>query len=298
MTTDDEAELKALREEVLALRTAVAVMAVSHTPPPAPDPPPAPPTPTGSQVVRVYEHSIVVSRTPSRQDIEIARKRLFSKLGEMDDMPVDVTTTAEGGNSRVVLKVGILEIPTAQRNPRGDPGSGTSGTSPLNDFMAKMLRERMMQEREMTEMLMGRPGPQPALPQTTELRLQAGKRYRARNGTVCTIKSNPGNSTYPFADTDNLCTWRENGQCHALHPRHDYDLVAEVTAAPEVPATRLKLQAGKRYKDREGRVYVVQAGHNQAYPFEDGDCRTWMADGTFRANQRDRRDLVAEVTEP
>lgn len=57
----------------------------------------------------------------------------------------------------------------------------------------------------------------------------------------------------------------------------------------------LKLEVGKRYVTRGGRVTApLDRDGLETYPFTDGDTSTWTASGTVFHSGEDRDDLVAE----
>ena len=58
----------------------------------------------------------------------------------------------------------------------------------------------------------------------------------------------------------------------------------------------LKLEVGKRYVTRDGRVTApLDRDGFETYPFTDGDFCTWTEHGTVFHSKKDRDDLVAEV---
>jgi len=139
------------------------------------------------------------------------------------------------------------------------------------------------------------------------MKLEAGKRYKARNGDITEPLEYVGYSaTYPYYARGvggSKRGWAANGQWLAgdWNPQ-DYDPIEEYVEVPEsVGVKKIKLEIGRRYVTRDGSLVgpLVDSGEGapKGFPFKDEELvETWRQDGTWSLNPKKeyRLDIVAE----
>jgi len=139
------------------------------------------------------------------------------------------------------------------------------------------------------------------------MKLEAGKRYKARNGDITEPLEYVGYSaTYPYYARGvggSKRGWATNGQWLAgdWNPQ-DYDLIEEYVEVPEyVEVKKIKLEIGRRYVTRDGSIVgpLVDSGEGapKGFPFKDEELvEAWRQDGTWSLNPKKeyRLDIVAE----
>lgn len=124
------------------------------------------------------------------------------------------------------------------------------------------------------------------------MKLEVGKIYRARDGSIVTITGSRGADSYPYAGNNGLI-YTATGAYSISTPEHQWDLIEEVLPAP-------KLEVGKTYKDREGNVVTIvskDSYHSTSiYPYLGNNASIYMEDGRFREyDLHHDYDLIEEV---
>jgi len=133
------------------------------------------------------------------------------------------------------------------------------------------------------------------------MKLEAGKKYKNRNGEVKgpLEKSEVSFRQYPFFD--NLGdTWTSGGGYHKPHPWHPKDLIEEVKDEEQpTKETKMKLEEGKYYVTRDGRkvgpVESYESFRNQPpVNIWKSDGLLWSAAGISYDNRNPEEDIVSE----
>jgi hypothetical protein len=137
-------------------------------------------------------------------------------------------------------------------------------------------------------------------PEPKPLKLKYGKRYRRRDGQITARLMESNSETYQFTDGEEL--WKSDGSYHPLDNCHPLDLIEEVVEQtetqpePQPEPQPFKLEYGKRYKRRDGRITApLWKLDSEVYPFTDGK-ESWTPRGCyFKTEEIHAFDLFEEV---
>lgn len=132
-----------------------------------------------------------------------------------------------------------------------------------------------------------------------KFKLQVGKRYKTRDGRETTTIEPFGDPMFPFCGSvgGNFKTWTEDGFWMEGGGTVS-DLVEEI-------AEPIKLQAGKKYRTRDGRIAKIEAEvRDGKYPFSgviEGQnllYHYWSKEGFHHIGKVSQEDLIEEIVEP
>lgn len=122
--------------------------------------------------------------------------------------------------------------------------------------------------------------------------LRVGKTYRARNGTVHTIRLMWIGETHPYASINNRSSplrWNSRGYINSAQP-DPFDLIEEL---PQM----INVKLGGTYRARNGTAHKITAHHIKTdFPFRNKSGSAWRSDGAFSRNGESPLDLVECIT--
>lgn len=129
-------------------------------------------------------------------------------------------------------------------------------------------------------------------------KLEKGKKYTRRDGKIVgPLEAYSWHATATYAFHFHGDAWTTNGEWFAGSTNYR-DLVAEyVEPAPSAEPAPFRLEVGKKYTRRDGRIAgPIKPRVSAVYPFE-FDGFTWAECGAYYLGTTDYRDLVSEYVE-
>jgi hypothetical protein len=160
---------------------------------------------------------------------------------------------------------------------------------------ARFVLSKLWQFRTEQEVKIYKPEPEPK-----PLKLKYGKRYRRRDGQITARLMESNSETYQFTDGEEL--WKSDGSYHPLDNCHPLDLIEEVVEQtetqpePQPEPQPFKLEYGKRYKRRDGKITEpLMESDSEYFPFTDG-AEIWKSNGAFHYKKINHPyDLIEEA---
>ena len=133
-----------------------------------------------------------------------------------------------------------------------------------------------------------------------DLRLEVGKTYLDQNGKSVKIAYKKCEScAYPFVSSEGR-TYAPGGQFLLLEPSSDNLVCEDLDIINKQKKLEIKsdfkLEVGKTYKTRNGRmIIIVKKRDDEKYPFLSDVGYTYTYNGTFFCNEESTHDIVEEV---
>lgn len=120
------------------------------------------------------------------------------------------------------------------------------------------------------------------------MKIELNKRYEMRNGKTINIVLNDNSLVYPFkADSGDWYT--KDGHFWEEGYESPKDIVRDISKD-------LRLEVGKTYKTRNGRmIVIVKKREDDKYPFLSDTGSTYTSKGTFFCYEESSNDIVEEV---